>query len=370
MDTVRYQKRLRLSASPTGESDHPWNVSPNPPSDRLISSTLAVSKHPDKVLAKTMAPHDRTHVQGCSMLALPNESLFEIASYIPEDPRQLKSFMMVCRRTCEIGEYIRYTSLTIRGADKSGRHLLAMLQSGSTISIKYCKLVKRLWYSGAPDEYSMLSNQLLSSILPQLTNLRTLVVDARRIDTEHLLKRLSLSGIMRRSVHPALSITKIWNMKGDFTVVTLPSLKYLKLISRESSLWSLGSYRALTELDLDFSMDIDTLADFLSTAESSVLSSTLRILGIRFPRVMSLPMALPLISEAFPTLSGLYIQKSGAAPRLRFLLLDTLVVLRNGPKKEQETFALNPVLAKITEAEECLILGRPGELHLGVKSKR
>ncbi|KAJ3510671.1 hypothetical protein NMY22_g15905 [Coprinellus aureogranulatus] len=242
-----------------------------------------------------------------SLLSLPNELLSELGSHFlgDEDSRHLTSFMLACRRTSGIAEYLRYTSVTVLG--ERGYRLLAMLVSGSEVSMRYCALVKRLWFRGKDDERVRLTSHLLSVILPRLVNLRTLTIDARMTDTKQLLEKLGTTGIVREQRHPALSMSKAWLDRADFSILAMPNVRFLR-VAGAVEVWKLGSFRALTELDLDFIMDIDTFANFLFCAEGSVLGGTLHTLSLRFSRMVALVMAFPMLSDAFHSLEHLYVE--------------------------------------------------------------
>ncbi|KAF6750740.1 hypothetical protein DFP72DRAFT_851541 [Ephemerocybe angulata] len=217
---------------------------------------------------------DRRESSGdASLLSLANETLTIVAALLASAPVALTRFMLACRRTVDVGEHVRYSSLILSGAQ--GRRLMAALLSGST------NIPSLL---GWADSDLHLNTALLADVLPRLSNLKALWLDANPLDAIHLMERMKKNGIVRSRVHPALVI-------GDMASG-----------SPSSSL-------TLVSLDVAHFLDHDDLANFLSASENTVLGDTLETLSLKLGKSLDIGLALPLVRHAYPNLRNFSLEQ-------------------------------------------------------------
>lgn len=244
-----------------------------------------------------------------NILSLANETLHEIGSLILHDSKSLTSFLLACRRTSYIAAYLRYTSLVIEG--RQGRLLLTTLISGSTVTIGYRGMVKRLWFRGYGDgeedaprdqrRKSYLHLFLLTEVLPLLCNLSALWLDVSRVNGAYLLRRMRLSGLVRDPDHSTRSMASLPIPRYNSSPYTLPRLMDLR-IGVEPAICGISAYRPLRSVHLSYPMDGDDLERFIVAAEGGVLGRSLRTLSIHVTRALSSEMVIPLLSSTFAAL--------------------------------------------------------------------
>lgn len=251
------------------------------------------------------------------ILSLPNEILLEIARHLKRGAKDLTSLMQTCHRICRVVEYTRYNSIVVCGT--KGKHLLSTLLSGSTSSTSYCNCVKRLWFrapqSNSRDAESkdkrefFLIATLISQVLTVLPNLSSLWIEYQNKDCSLLSSRLKRTGAIRSNEHPASCLMAIDTAKFPVSPLSLPSLRFLRLTG-DPSLISLSFHRALSDLEIHFHLNHSSFAEFITSAEGTVLGRSLKFLGIRLSRTLDIATALPLVSQAFPLLERVSLEQS------------------------------------------------------------
>ncbi|KAJ2922082.1 hypothetical protein H1R20_g15013, partial [Candolleomyces eurysporus] len=261
--------------------------------------------HPLKNGLATAPELGGTHQRGIQTLA--NETLSMIAERTMDDDRAFTGLMLASPRLAGVCEYLRYTSVTVQGT--RGRRLLATLISGTPTSKRYCKLVKRAWFRYWHETEMYLVSTLMCEALPLMDNLITLRIDAHTIDEAHTLNRMDRAGLIRASLHPAFLLGSSTSNEILFSPLTLAKLENY-MVSGSFSLVALTNHRTLSEIYLDCFMDRDDLAEFISKAECTILGHSLQTLSVKFVRSISLRLAIPLLSKAFPMIKNMSIEQA------------------------------------------------------------
>ncbi|KAF6747820.1 hypothetical protein DFP72DRAFT_1074905 [Ephemerocybe angulata] len=243
--------------------------------------------------------------QGTPFAALATETLSIVASALHSTPAMLTRFMLVCRRTADVGARVRYASLMLSG--NKGRRTLAALLSGTPTSLSYCKLIQRLWYRGWADSDMHLNSALLAEVLPLLSDLTALWLDVNPLDATHLLKRVRKQGLVREQSHPIFAIADMASGSPS-SPMNLPRLGYLR-ITGDPVLGGLAFHRCLVSLDMAHVMDHEELANFASGADGTLLGKMLETLSLKFGRSVNLSLAFPLLGGVFPKLRNLSLEQ-------------------------------------------------------------
>ena len=243
-----------------------------------------------------------------NLLAIANETLHDIATSGDECPGNLTSVVRVCRTTSAICAYVRYTSIYI--SETQGQALLATLLSGSSTSNQYTLMVKRIWLEGGLFEDMDITTTLFSQAVAFMDNLISIVVTGDTIDPNQFVEGMRRNGLIRESRHPAFTLTVPVGKPGRFSKFNLPWLRSVR-ISADAHLLRSVHHRPLTELIVDDSLSNTNWASFMDMVDGTILSKTLTRLSLKLSRTIDIRMAMFILSETFPLLYAIALQRGG-----------------------------------------------------------
>ncbi|KAF6756123.1 hypothetical protein DFP72DRAFT_1066939 [Ephemerocybe angulata] len=258
--------------------------------------------HPSPVLTSPILTR-REPIPEPTLLSLANETLALVAGGLYSTSAHLSSFMLVCRRAALAAEHVRYSALTISG--NQGRRLLTTLLSGTITTHRYRSMVHRVWYRGWADTDMHLNASLLSELLPLLSNVMALWLDANPLDTMYLMERLRKHGLVRERLHPAFVLSDM-STSSPYSPWTMHNLQHVRLTG-DPVMAGIAFNRRLVSLDLSHVLDHDEFANFITGAEDSLLG--LKTLSIKLEKTITILPAFPLISDTFPNLRNLSLEQ-------------------------------------------------------------
>ena len=277
---------------------------------------------------------------GSPLLSLPNETLHEIGVRLVADPKNLTAFMLACRTTASVAEYIRYTSVVING--RSGRLLLNTFISGTAVSTRYCRLVKRMLCRGCDDDDDdndrnnifevrqrervkrFLQLNLLADTLRLLDNLASLWLDLSAVDPDYFISQLRSVGVIRDKSRPSRSVgSAMFDSTTNLSQLSLPNLRYLR-ISGQTPIATLASHRALTSLEISYMLNMEEFDALIAGAEGCILGTTLATLCITTVRSLRIDVVIPILSSTFSKLKHLCFSQPCMDPVVSFQISRSL----------------------------------------------